>query len=102
MSCDNIPSNGALLESLLVQFIRLLPAKEEMTLPKEERPFKCNPLREELCDAIDEKKICTFPCCMVDRIVPATTQEDLDETEKLFGFKDYVSVFTEPCLDRGK
>jgi len=54
ISCDNLPSNGKLLEALLQQFA------------EEKDP--------DLLDWI--KYNIAFPCTMVDRIVPATTDED--------------------------
>lgn len=38
----------------------------------------------------------SFPSTMVDRIVPATTAEDMGETAKLLGVDDAVPVMTEP------
>ena len=37
-----------------------------------------------------------YPNAMVDRIVPATTPEDLDEAERLLGVRDEGAVVTEP------
>jgi fructuronate reductase len=37
-----------------------------------------------------------FPNAMVDRIVPATTEHDLDEAERLLGVRDEGVVVTEP------
>ncbi len=74
LSCDNLPHNGRVLKTVVTQFVAeadpsLLPWIEEHV---------------------------TFPCSMVDRIVPATTAEDLDSLEKVLGCRDEAAVFTEP------
>lgn len=74
LSCDNFAENGRKLESLLIAYLnRCDPALADWTA-----------------------KTCTFPCSMVDRIVPATTKKDLEATEKLLGMRDEGAVFTEP------
>ncbi|MCW2948761.1 MAG: Mannitol dehydrogenase domain [Actinoallomurus sp.] len=70
LCCDNLMSNGATLRGLV----------------------------EEYCERAGVRVACTtaFPATMVDRIVPATTAEDLDEAERLLGVRDAGVVVTEP------
>lgn len=74
LSCDNLASNGHQLRRLLGQWIAAR-----------------NP---ELTGWVEAN--CTFPCAMVDRIVPATTAADRDEAEALLGLRDEGLVVTEP------
>jgi fructuronate reductase len=74
LSCDNLPNNGEVLEKVVLQF-----AKNIST---------------ELTHWI-EKNV-TFPCTMIDRIVPATTDEDKIEIEKILGLRDEGLVLCEP------
>ena len=74
LSCDNLPHNGRTLEGLMHQ----------------------------LADAVDPslsswmREHVTFPSTMVDRIVPATTAQDIADTEALTGAHDAAPVMTEP------
>ena len=74
LSCDNLPHNGRTLEGLMY----------------------------ELADAADStlsawmQDHVTFPLTMVDRIVPATTAQDITDTEALIGAHDAAPVMTEP------
>jgi fructuronate reductase len=70
LCCDNLTANGDTLRALVEEY--------------------CERGRVRLgCEA-------TFPNAMVDRIVPATTPEDLDEAERLLGVRDEGAVVTEP------
>ncbi len=74
LSCDNLPNNGQVLEKALHQFA------EEVS-PELAQWVKANT---------------TFPCTMIDRIVPATTDDDRQHVEALLGLRDEGTVFTEP------
>ena len=73
LSCDNLPSNGATLHRLLVQFAALRDAD----LAKHVESVSC-------------------PSSMVDRIVPATTDADRARVSKTLGVEDAWPVMTEP------
>ena len=74
LCCDNLPENGAVLESLVYQFVkRLYPS----TLPW-------------LCDNV------RFPSSMVDRIVPATHPQDCLDAARVLGYEDEGVVRAEP------
>jgi fructuronate reductase len=71
--CDNLPHNGRMVEGLVASFARQRdPA---------------------LADWISANVF--FPCSMVDRIVPATTDADIAEAERLLGVHDAVPVAAE-------
>lgn len=74
VSCDNLPHNGA----------RVLAAVVGMA-------ERADP---ELADWI--KRAGAFPATMVDRIVPATTPEDIDALARRLGVVDHGMVKTEP------
>ncbi|MGF0539972.1 mannitol dehydrogenase family protein [Agrobacterium sp. ES01] len=74
LSCDNIPSNGKVLKTLLVQFAQ-----------------QGDP---DLANYIDQNLSC--PCVMVDRIVPATTDTDRTAVEQGLGVTDAWPVVAEP------
>ncbi len=74
ISCDNIPSNGAILEAV----VRALAA----------------PRGAELMDWIDANV--SFPETMVDRIVPATAPEDRTFVADHYGYSDAAVVVGEP------
>jgi fructuronate reductase len=74
LSCDNLASNGAQLESLIIEYLT-------HNAPDLLDWFRAN---------------CTCPSTMVDRIVPATTDADRAEIEGLFGMRDEAAVITEP------
>jgi mannitol 2-dehydrogenase len=74
LSCDNIPSNGDIARSSFADFARL---------------------REpELGDWLEREVL--FPNGMVDRITPATTDDDRAEVERRFGVQDGWPVVCEP------
>lgn len=74
LCCDNLPSNGAVVSRLLQQFCTLRNA--------------------ELARYIETEIAC--PSSMVDRIVPATTDEDRRRVSEALGFEDAWPVITEP------
>lgn len=74
LCCDNLPKNGRLLEGLVRAFAgRLDPALERWI-----------------------GSHAAFPSCMVDRIVPATTDRDKDDAVRSTGFADAAPVTHEP------
>ncbi len=74
LSCDNLPANGQVLHRLLVEFARLRSA--------------------DLADHIEKDVAC--PSCMVDRIVPATTDADRVRISAHLGVADAWPLVTEP------
>jgi fructuronate reductase len=74
ISCDNIPSNGARLGAAMLQFAAL---------------------RSTALTRWVESNV-TFPCTMVDRIVPATAAEDIEQVSHALGANDRAAVFGEP------
>jgi fructuronate reductase len=74
LSCDNLSHNGRVLAKVIGDFVALV---DPSLLPW-------------IQDNV------TFPCSMVDRIVPATTENNLAELEKTLGYRDEAAVFTEP------
>ncbi|MFO1317124.1 MAG: mannitol dehydrogenase family protein [Burkholderiales bacterium] len=72
--CDNLPHNGRTLRGLVLAFAqRREPA---------------------LAEWIDGNA--AFPCTMVDRIVPATTDADVAEAARRLGVADLAPVVAEP------
>ncbi len=76
LSCDNLPANGATLRRLLVAYAAL---------------------RDPELGTFVEREI-AFPSSMVDRIVPATTDEDRARISGKLGVDDAWPVTTEPFL----
>lgn len=74
LSCDNLPANGATLRRLAVEFAALRDAG----------------LARHVEDGV------AFPSSMVDRIVPATTDEDREGIAARLGLSDAWPVVTEP------
>ncbi len=74
LCCDNLPANGTSLKNVVLAFARL---------------------RDENLSAWIERHV-TFPCTMVDRIVPATTAEDIEKTARALGLHDAAPVVSEP------
>lgn len=74
LSCDNLPANGRILEKVVLAFAE----KIDTTL------------------AQWIKTSVAFPCSMVDRIVPATTPEDIASVRETLGVDDQATVATEP------
>lgn len=74
LSCDNLAANGRKLKAALMAYLdRVDPSLAQWTTAN-----------------------CTFPCSMVDRIVPATTATDLAQVEQALGMRDEGAVVTEP------
>jgi fructuronate reductase len=76
LCCDNLPQNGALLEGLVVNFAQ-----------------ECDP---SLATWIGTHA--AFPSTMIDRIVPATTSDDLADNDAALGLTDRAPVVHEPYL----
>lgn len=74
LSCDNLPNNGEVLEKVVVQFAE--------KISKDLAAW----IRTNTC----------FPATMIDRIVPATTDQDRKEIEDRIGVRDEGAVITEP------
>lgn len=74
LTCDNLPGNGPLLRGLVLEMAgRIDPALATWIASE-----------------------CRFPATMVDRIVPATTEADLDTVARLTGKRDAAPVVHEP------
>jgi fructuronate reductase len=73
MSCDNLPNNGQLLRHMVLAFA-------ERHSPS---------LYQWISECV------AFPSTMVDRIVPATTQEERDMLARTFGYDDHALVVGE-------
>jgi fructuronate reductase len=74
ISCDNLPNNGEVLEKVVLQFSEKLST--------------------DLAKWI--KSHAAFPCTMIDRIVPATTDDDRRDIETRLGLRDEAMVVCEP------
>lgn len=74
MSCDNIQENGAVTKGVILGYASLV--------------------EPEMRDWIEANV--TFPCTMVDRIVPAVTAESLNEIAQTLGCEDPCGVVCEP------
>ncbi|MCW8330996.1 fructuronate reductase [Photobacterium sp. SDRW27] len=74
MSCDNVQENGHVARAAVLDFANLVD--------------------QELAGWIEENV--TFPCTMVDRIVPAATTETLAEIAQLVGVEDPCGIACEP------
>lgn len=74
VSCDNIPSNGAVLSNVVLAFARM------------KAPSMVSWIEDHVA----------FPSTMVDRIVPAASGADLASIRGRFGIDDRAAVFGEP------
>lgn len=74
LSCDNLPNNGQVLQKVVLQFAQ-----------------KVSPALAAWISAN-----ASFPCTMIDRIVPATTDADRAEIEVRLGLRDEAMVVAEP------
>jgi len=74
LSCDNIQENGHVAKEAILEFVRLMD--------------------KDLGDWIEANV--TFPCTMVDRIVPSATEETLNEITELLGVIDPCGIACEP------
>ena len=77
LSLDNLPSNGEVLRERLLKHVREHDGA--------------------LADWIEAR--CSFPCSMVDRIVPRTTDDDRTRISAHLGFEDAWPVVGEPFFD---
>jgi fructuronate reductase len=73
LSCDNIMENGLAIRHALTRFLELAD--------------------RDLAAWVADKV--TFPCSMVDRIVPAPTEESLREAERHIGMRDEAAITCE-------
>ena len=73
LSCDNLPSNGAALERILRRYVELVDPT--------------------LLGWIEDSV--SFPGCVLDRIVPATTDDDRADIENALGLRDQAPVIAE-------
>ncbi len=73
LSCDNLPANGAALERILRRYVELVDPS----------------LLAWIDDAV------SFPSCVLDRIVPATTEDDRTEIANTLGVRDESPVIAE-------
>ena len=76
LSCDNLPDNGRVTRNVVVGLAELID------------PALAAWIETEAC----------FPSTMVDRIVPATTQENIEAFATVAGYLDQSPVFHEPFL----
>ncbi|GAB2645958.1 mannitol dehydrogenase family protein [Vibrio panuliri] len=74
MSCDNIQENGAVTKGAVLEYASLVAPE----------------MREWIEATV------TFPCTMVDRIVPAVTADTLDEITYILGCEDPCGIACEP------
>jgi fructuronate reductase len=74
LSCDNLPNNGEVLEKVVVQFAEKISKDLAVWI---------------------QANTC-FPSTMIDRIVPATTDEDRRDIEARLGVRDEGVVIAEP------
>lgn len=74
MSCDNLPDNGQVLEKVTLQFAERISAQLSSWISSNTR----------------------FPATMIDRIVPATTDNDRTDIEARLGLRDEGMVVAEP------
>ncbi len=74
MSCDNVQENGHVARAAVMGYVQLLD--------------------QELAQWIESNV--TFPCTMVDRIVPAATEDTLAEIADLLGVNDPCGIACEP------
>ncbi|WP_108501410.1 mannitol dehydrogenase family protein [Paracoccus indicus] len=74
LCCDNLPENGRVLRGVVLELARLIDPDLADWIAAEGR----------------------FPSTMVDRIVPATSPEDIDRVAELTGLRDEAPVMHEP------
>jgi fructuronate reductase len=74
LSCDNLPTNGQLTRQVVLDFAHQIEEKLAQWIEKE----------------------VSFPSAMVDRIVPATSEEDRQQVEQALGYRDEAMVVCEP------
>ena len=74
MSCDNLPDNGAVTRAVVTSLAEAI------------EPELAQWIRAHVA----------FPGTMIDRIVPATTESDIEWLEKEYGYRDEGLVVAEP------
>jgi fructuronate reductase len=74
LCCDNLAANGHTVQRIVTQFAAL----------------RSKDLAKWIADTV------AFPCTMVDRIVPETTDADRDAVSNALGMRDAWPVMTEP------
>ena len=76
MSCDNVPENGKMLRSCMLQF--------------------CRKKYPEIAGWVENSV--AFPCTMVDRITPGTSAEDILKLKTVYGLDDECPVHSESFM----
>ena len=76
ISCDNIPKNGAVLKTCILQF--------------------CAIKYPDIVSYVEHDV--AFPCTMVDRITPNSTTEDIERVSKVLGVRDNLAVVCEDYI----
>jgi fructuronate reductase len=74
LCCDNLPENGRVLRGVVLELAELIDPDLAVWIKAEVR----------------------FPSTMVDRIVPATSAQDIDRVAELAGYRDEAPVMHEP------
>ena len=74
LSCDNLPDNGAVTRAVVIALAEKVDAELAQWIERE----------------------VSFPGTMIDRIVPATTADDIQWLENQFGYHDEGLVVAEP------
>jgi fructuronate reductase len=77
LCCDNLAANGHTVQRIVTQFAAL----------------RSKDLGKWIADNV------AFPCTMVDRIVPETTDADRDAVASALGLRDAWPVMTEPLVE---
>lgn len=77
MSLDNLPANGRVLRAAVLRFAEKIDSKLSLWIESQ----------------------CRFPCSMVDRIVPKTTDADRETVSAALGCLDAWPVLGEPFFD---
>lgn len=80
VSCDNMAGNGPAVRRVVTEYVEAAGWQDAPAV------------RAWIADSV------TFPATIVDRIVPATTPEDLDAVERELGVRDEAGVVGEPYL----
>ncbi|MFU8851797.1 mannitol dehydrogenase family protein [Micromonospora sp. SL1-18] len=78
LPCDNLSDNGQVLRGLVHDFVDALPSAQAAGFAD----WIASSVR--------------FPSCMVDRIVPATTEQDRADVRRVLGLEDRGVVVAEP------
>jgi mannitol 2-dehydrogenase len=76
LCCDNIPQNGNVVRSLMVELAALMYPQSDLS------------------NWIDTHV--AFPSSMVDRITPETTPEQIEHVQTTYGYQDARPIFCEP------